>query len=75
MAVASTPLHPTGGAQQVNRQKVIGKVGKFNICFRKEHKSGFGLEKLPTRKFHANWASLLSGQLAFKLVACFKRLV
>jgi Transposase DDE domain group 1 len=22
----------------------------------KEHKSGFGLEKLPTQKFHANWA-------------------
>lgn len=41
----------------------------------KEHKSGFGLEKLPTRKFHANWASLLIGQLAFNLVAWFKRLV
>src|SRR5262249_27356875 len=41
----------------------------------KEHKSGFGLEKLPTQKFHANWASLLIGQLAFNLVAWFKRLV
>jgi hypothetical protein len=41
----------------------------------KEHKSGFGLEKLPTRKFHANWAYLLIGQLAFNLVAWFKRLV
>ena len=41
----------------------------------KEHKSGFGLEKLPTQKFHANWAYLLIGQLAFNLVACFKRLV
>src|SRR4029450_13596141 len=25
-----------GGTQQVNRQKVVGKVGKFNICFRQE---------------------------------------
>lgn len=42
---------------------------------RKEPKSGFGLAKLPTQKFHANWAYLLSGQLAFKRVAWFKRLV
>ena len=41
----------------------------------KEHKSGFGLEKLPTQKFHANWAYLLIGQLAFNLMAWFKRLV
>jgi len=41
----------------------------------KEHKSGFGLEKLPTQKFHANWAYLLMGQIAFNLVAWFKRLV
>jgi Transposase DDE domain group 1 len=41
----------------------------------KEHKSGVGLEKLPTQKFHANWAYLLIGQLAFNLVAWFKRLV
>jgi hypothetical protein len=41
----------------------------------KEHKSGFGLEKLPTQKFHANWAYLLIGQLAFNLVAWFKRLM
>jgi hypothetical protein len=43
----------------------------------KEHKSqsGFGLEKLPTNKFMANWAWLLIGQLAFNLVAWFKRLV
>ena len=40
-----------------------------------EQKSGFGLEKLPSRKFHANWAYLLIGQLAFNLVAWFKRLV
>jgi DDE family transposase len=43
----------------------------------KEHKSesGFGLEKLPTRKYFANWAWLLIGQLAFNLVAWFKRLM
>jgi hypothetical protein len=41
----------------------------------KEHKSGFGVEKLPTQKFHANWAYLLIGPLAFNLVAWFKRLV
>jgi hypothetical protein len=41
----------------------------------KEHKSGFGLEKLPTQKFHANWAYLLMGQSAFNLLAWFKRLV
>lgn len=41
----------------------------------KEHKSGFSLEKLPTKNFHANWAYLLIGQLAFNLVAWFKRLV
>ena len=41
----------------------------------KEHKSGFGLEKLPTQKFHANWAYLLIGQLAVNLLAWFKRLV
>jgi len=41
----------------------------------KEHKSGFGLEKLPTQRFHANWAYLLIGQLAFNLAAWFKRLV
>jgi hypothetical protein len=41
----------------------------------KEHKSGFALEKLPTRGFHANWAYLLIGQIAFNLVAWFKHLV
>jgi hypothetical protein len=41
----------------------------------KEHKSGFSLEKLPTQNFHANWAYLLIGQLAFNLVAWFKRLI
>jgi hypothetical protein len=41
----------------------------------KEHKHGFSLEKLPTQNFHANWASLLIGQLAFNLVAWFKKLI
>ena len=41
----------------------------------KEHKSGLGLEKLPSRLFHANWAYLLIGQLAFNLLAWFKRWV
>lgn len=41
----------------------------------KEHKSGFGLEKLPTQRFHANWAYLLIGQMAFNLMAWFKKLV
>jgi hypothetical protein len=36
MAVAYTPCQPKGGTQQVNRQKVVGKVGKFNIGFRTE---------------------------------------
>jgi len=41
----------------------------------KEHKSGFGLEKMPTQKFQANQTWLLIGQLAYNLVAWFKRLV
>ena len=41
----------------------------------KEHKNGFGLEKLPTKWFHANWAYLLIGQMAFNLMAWFKRMV
>jgi len=41
----------------------------------KEHKSGFALEKLPTQRFHANWAYLLIGQIAFNLIAWFKRLI
>jgi hypothetical protein len=41
----------------------------------KEHKSGFGLTKMPTCSYHANWAWLLIGQLAFNLVAWFKRLI
>lgn len=41
----------------------------------KEHKRGFGLEKMPTNNYHANWAWLLIGQLAFNIVAWFKRQV
>lgn len=41
----------------------------------KEHKSGFALEKLPSQRFHANWAYLLIGQLAFNLLAWFKKLI
>ena len=41
----------------------------------KEHKRGFGLEKLPTQKCQANWAYCLIGQLAVNLLAWFKRLV
>src|SRR5262245_37407017 len=40
----------------------------------KEHKHDFGMEKLPTQKFLANWAWFLIGQLAWNLVAWFKRL-
>jgi hypothetical protein len=40
----------------------------------KEHKHDFGLEKMPTQKFLANWAWFLIGQLAWNLVAWFKRL-
>jgi hypothetical protein len=36
MAVADTPFPSEGGTQQVNKQKGVGKVGKFNIGFRKE---------------------------------------
>ena len=41
----------------------------------KEHKSGFGLEKLPTQKFRANAVWLLIGQIAFNLVAWMKKLI
>jgi len=40
----------------------------------KEFKHGFSLDKFPSRKYHANWAYFLIGQLAFNLVAWFKRL-
>ena len=40
----------------------------------KEHKNDFGLEKMPSQRFQANWVWLLLGQLAWNLVAWFKRL-
>src|SRR5262245_15918103 len=36
MVIAYLPFHGKGGTQRVNRQKVVGKVGKCNICFRQE---------------------------------------
>lgn len=39
----------------------------------KEHKSGFSLEKLPTRNYQANWAYLVIGGLAYNLVNWFKK--
>jgi hypothetical protein len=39
----------------------------------KQHKNEFGLEKMPSQKYHANWAWLLVGQLAWNLIAWFKR--
>jgi Transposase DDE domain group 1 len=41
----------------------------------KEFKHGLSLDKFPSRKYHANWAYFLIGQLAFNLVAWFKRLI
>lgn len=40
----------------------------------KEHKNDFGFEKMPTKKYHANWAWLLISQLAWNLFSWFKRL-
>src|SRR5207247_9703318 len=34
MVVTQAPFRREGGTQQVNRHKVVGKVGKFNLCFR-----------------------------------------
>lgn len=39
----------------------------------KEHKTDFGLAKMPTNNYHANWAWLLIGQLAWNLLAWFNR--
>ena len=68
--VVTNDLHST--ARQVLRW-ALNRCSVENLI--KEHKSGFGLEKLPTNKFHANWAWLLIGQLAFNLVAWCKRLI
>jgi hypothetical protein len=50
----------------------LGRCTMENLI--KEHKNDFGFEKMPTGKFHANWAWLLIGQLAWNLVAWFNRL-
>lgn len=50
----------------------LGRCTVENLI--KEHKNDFGFEKMPTRKFHANWAWLLISQLAWNLVAWFNRL-
>lgn len=51
----------------------LKRCGVENLI--KEHKSqsGFALEKMPTQNFFANYSWLLIGQLAFNLVAWFKR--
>jgi hypothetical protein len=53
-------------------QWALGRCAMENLI--KEHKRDFGLAKMPTKKFHANWAWLLIGQLAWNLVAWFNRL-
>jgi len=40
----------------------------------KEHKNDFGFEKMPTNKYHPNWAWLLISQLAWNLFTWFNRL-
>lgn len=49
----------------------LGRCSVENLI--KEHKNDFGWEKLPTNKYHANWAWLLIGQLAWNLLAWFNR--
>lgn len=50
----------------------LGRCAMENLI--KEHKRDFGFEKMPTKKFHSNWAWLLMSQLAWNLIAWFKRL-
>ena len=50
----------------------LGRCAMENLI--KEHKNDFGFEKMPTRKFHANWAWLLISPLAWNVVAWFNRL-
>jgi hypothetical protein len=49
----------------------LGRCAMENLI--KEHKRDFGFEKMPTKKYHANWAWLLISQLAWNVVAWFKR--
>lgn len=39
----------------------------------KEHKRDFGFEKMPSQRYHGNWAWLLISQLAWNVMAWFKR--
>jgi Transposase DDE domain group 1 len=50
----------------------LGRCTMENLI--KEHKNDFGFEKMPTKLFHANWAWLQISQLAWNLVAWFKRI-
>ena len=59
------------GARKVMRW-ALGRCAMENLI--KEHKRDFGFEKMPSQKFHANWAWLLISQLAWNLVAWFSRL-
>jgi len=52
-------------------QWALGRCRVENLI--KEHKNDFGFEKMPTQKYHANWAWLLIGQLAWNLLAWFNR--
>lgn len=65
----------TNDRRRSKKQLMKWALGRCNLeNYIKEYKTGFGLEKLPTGKFNANWAWLLIGQLAFNLMAWFKRL-
>lgn len=52
-------------------QWALGRCTVENLI--KEHKNDFGFEKMPTHKYHANWAWLLISQLAWNLLAWFNR--
>jgi len=69
-------VHVTNNQELEASKQLEWHLGHANMENRiKEHKSGFGMEKLPTKKFHANWAYLLIGQIAYNLIAWMKRLV
>jgi DDE family transposase len=69
-------VHVTNNEELEASKELEWHLGHANMENRiKEHKSGFGLEKLPTRKFHANWAYILIGQIAYNLIAWMKKLV
>lgn len=64
----------TNDRRRTPKQLMQWALGRCTVENRiKEHKTDFGLEKMPTNKFHANWAWLLIGQLAWNLLAWFKR--